>query len=97
MKRQSFGGRLLCLLLTGCSGTPAAQPKQFTATFLDVFDTVTTIVGRADSQVKIDGQWKHIDPTPSQTHGIYSLMNDEQRLSTLSGRIWDTSLWPACE
>ena len=47
--------------------------------------------------VKINGQWKHIDPTPSQTHGKYSLMNDAQRLSTLSGRKWDTSQWPACE
>ena len=47
--------------------------------------------------VKIDGQWKHIDPTPSMLHGRYSLMNDQQRLSTLSGRKWDTSLWPACE
>ena len=47
--------------------------------------------------VKIDGAWKHIDPTPGQTHSRYSLMNDAQRLSTLSGRRWDTSLWPACE
>ena len=47
--------------------------------------------------VKINGQWKHIDPTPSTLHGKYSLMNDAQRLSTLSGRKWDTSKWPACE
>lgn len=48
-------------------------------------------------QVKINGKWKHIDPTPSTLHGKYSLMNDEQRLSTLSGREWDTTKWPACE
>ena len=47
--------------------------------------------------VKINGQWKHIDPTPSTLHGKYSLMNDAQRLSTLSGRKWDTTQWPACE
>lgn len=47
--------------------------------------------------VKVNGVWKHIDPTPSEIHGRYSLMNDQQRLSTLSGRKWDTSLWPACE
>ena len=47
--------------------------------------------------VKIDGKWKHIDPTPSTLHGKYSLMNDSQRLSTLSGRKWDTTKWPACE
>lgn len=47
--------------------------------------------------VKINGSWKHIDATPGTRHTKYSLMNDEQRLETLSGRKWDTSKWPACE
>lgn len=47
--------------------------------------------------VRIDGTWKHIDATPGVRHTKYSLMNDEMRLATLSGRVWDTSLWPACE
>lgn len=46
--------------------------------------------------VNIDGQWKHIDPTPGRTHSRYSLMSDTQRLKTLSGRVWDTTLWPEC-
>ena len=46
--------------------------------------------------IKITGTWKHIDPTPGRLHSKYSLMNDEQRLSTLSGRTWDFSKWPAC-
>ena len=47
-------------------------------------------------QVKLGGQWKHIDPTPGRLHSRYSLMSDAQRLETLSGRKWDTSRWPAC-
>lgn len=47
--------------------------------------------------VKIGDGWKHIDPTPGTRHSRYSLMNDEQRLATLSGRTWDTDQWPACE
>lgn len=43
------------------------------------------------------GLWRHIDPTPSNLHGRYSLMTDGQRLSTLSGRDWDHDKWPACE
>ena len=46
--------------------------------------------------VNIDGQWKHIDPTPGRLHSRFSLMNDAQRLKTLSGRTWDTTLWPEC-
>lgn len=44
-----------------------------------------------------DVGWRHIDPTPSQLHGRYSLMTDAQRQSTLSGRKWDTTAWPAAE
>ena len=47
--------------------------------------------------VNMGGSWKHIDATPSYLHGMYMFMNDAQRLETLSGRVWDTTLWPACE
>lgn len=47
--------------------------------------------------IYLNGAWRHIDPTPSSLHGKYSLMTDEQRLSTLSGRVWDFEAWPACE
>lgn len=47
--------------------------------------------------VYINGGWKHIDSTPSDhTHNKYSLMNDEQRYETLSGRDWDREAWPEC-
>lgn len=37
------------LFLAGCAAQEPQQ-KQYTATFLDVFDTVTTIIGKADRQ-----------------------------------------------
>ncbi len=43
------------------------------------------------------GVWRHIDATPSNLHSRYSLMTDEQRSWTLSGRNWDRTQWPACE
>ena len=46
--------------------------------------------------VNIDGTWWHIDATPGRRHSRYSLMTDDMRLATLSGRVWDTSLWPSC-
>ena len=36
-----------------------------------------------------------MDSTPDRNHRKISIMNDEQRLSTLSGRTWDRSAWPA--
>ena len=47
--------------------------------------------------VKIGDVWRHIDATPTPGHMRYSLMNDEERHKTLSGRNWNRSLWPACE
>ena len=44
--------------------------------------------------INIGGVWYHIDPTPNYLHSRYSLMNNQQRLETLSGRKWDTTLWP---
>ena len=42
--------------------------------------------------------WRHIDSTPGNMHLGYGLMNDQQRLWTLSGgRVWDFEAWPACE
>ncbi len=46
--------------------------------------------------VKINGVWRHMDSTPDSTHRKISIMTDEQRLSTLKGRDWDHSAWPAC-
>ena len=43
------------------------------------------------------GVWRHIDSTPGDVHSRYSLMTDETRYWTLSGRDWDRSQWPACE
>ena len=48
-------------------------------------------------QVYLNGKWVHMDATPSTRHGKYSIMNDEQRYETLSGRDWDRSQWPKCE
>lgn len=47
--------------------------------------------------VKFDDVWRHMDSTPGTLHSRYTRMTDKQRLSTLSGRKWDTSQWPAAE
>lgn len=46
--------------------------------------------------------WRHIDATPSTTHGKYDeLMTDEMRYETLATstrqRDWDRQRWPVCE
>ena len=52
---------LMAVLLCGCSARQA-QPgrKQYTASFLNLFDTVTTIVGRAESEEAFQAQAQEI-------------------------------------
>ena len=53
MKRAVALALLFSLLLSGCAGTKAPEKKQYTATFLTLFDTVTSIVGRAENQEEL--------------------------------------------
>lgn len=45
--------------------------------------------------VRLNSEWKHIEPTPS-IYRMSILMDDEERMATLSGRDWDRTRWPAC-
>ena len=47
--------------------------------------------------VYLNGKWVHMDSTPGVRHERYSIMNDELRYETLSGRDWDRNQWPVCE
>ena len=50
MKRILLLLLVFCLLLGGCSLPVKEEEKRYTATFLDLFDTVTTIIGRGESE-----------------------------------------------
>ncbi len=41
---------LALILLTGCTASDSPSRKSYTATYADLFDTVTTIVGYAESE-----------------------------------------------
>ena len=48
--KRIFALILLCALLVGCAPAKEAEQTQYTATFLTLFDTVTTIIGRAEDE-----------------------------------------------
>ena len=47
---------IACILLCGCEGMLSLPQKQRTATYLDLFDTVTSIVGYARSEEEFQNQ-----------------------------------------
>lgn len=81
--RRFFGLFLaLCLVLTAC-GTSTPEKKQYTATFLTLFDTVTTILGRAESQETFSATAQAIHDELQEYHRLFDIYNDYEGLHNL--------------
>lgn len=74
----------LALVLAGCASEPE-QPalKQFTATFLNLFDTVTTIVGRAESEEAFQACAQEIHDDLLVYHRLFDIYNDYEGVNNL--------------
>ena len=69
---------LVALLLTGCSApVPEADTtQQYTATFLTLFDTVTTIIGRGESEEAFKETTQAIHDDLLYYHQLFDIYND---------------------
>ncbi len=75
---------LLCvLLLTGCAGPGEPEVKQYTATFLTLFDTVTTVVGRAESEQAHMAAAQAVHDELLIYHQLFDIYNDYEGLNNL--------------
>lgn len=63
----------LCLLLNGCAGWMRSGQQQYTATYLDLFDTVTTIVGTASSRAVFDEYARKIYGELARYHRLFDI------------------------
>ena len=74
---------LLCAgLLAGCTGSGNRQTV-FQATYLDVFDTVTVISGRADSRAEFTAAAEEIHGNLMELHRLFDIYQDYEGLSNL--------------
>ena len=83
MKRAVALALLFSLLLSGCAGTKAPEKKQYTATFLTLFDTVTSIVGRAESQEELMEKAQAVHDDLLYYHQLFDIYNDYEGLNNL--------------
>ena len=83
MKRTISALLALALLLSGCAGPREPEKKQFNATFLNLFDTVTTIVGRAETQEAFSAQAQAIHDELYLYHQLFDIYNDYEGLNNL--------------
>ena len=81
--------RLLCVLLLACvlsgcaSGSTQPEQKQYTASFLDVFDTVTSIVGKADGEEAFREKTAGIHDELRKYHQLFDIYNGYDGINNL--------------
>lgn len=74
----------IALLLSGCVvGPKAEKPKYYNATFLTLFDTVTTIRGRAESEQEFGGTAQAVHDELLVYHQLFDIYNDYEGLNNL--------------
>lgn len=82
MRRFVLLGLCLCLL-TGCAVPQTPKLKQYTATFLELFDTVTTVVGRAESEEIFTATANAFRDELERYHRLFDIYHDYEGLVNL--------------
>lgn len=84
MKRLICGLLLVCLLFSGCAaGKTEPEKKQYTATFLTLFDTLTTIKGPAESEAAFTEISREIHDSLLECHQLFDIYNDYEGINNL--------------
>lgn len=76
MKRLLLLILSLSLLLGGCAAPVQPEEKQYTATFLELFDTVTTMVGRDSSEEAFRQKAEAVREDLEHYHRLFDIYND---------------------
>ena len=74
---------ILCPMLCGCAGAQPQSQKQYTASFLTLFDTVTTIVGHAESEESFKQQAQEIHDQLLIYHQLFDIYHDYEGLNNI--------------
>ena len=84
MKRLICAAVLFFVLLSGCvSEQKKPEQKQYNATFLELFDTVTTVVGKADSKEAFEENAQLVHDELLAYHQLFDIYNDYEGIHNL--------------
>ena len=83
MKRLTCLLFALCLLLSGCAQLQEPTQKQYTATFLTLFDTVTSITGFAENEEAFQKKAQSVHDALLTYHQLFDIYNDYEGIHNL--------------
>ena len=81
--KRFFALILVCALLTGCTPVKEAEQTQYTATFLNLFDTVTTVIGRAADEAAFQTKAQAIHDDLLRYHELFDIYNDYEGVNNI--------------
>ena len=82
MKRL-FALLLLPVLLCGCVRVDVPEQKHYTATFLNLFDTVTTIIGSGESEAAFQAQAQQLHDQLLHYHQLFDIYQEYEGMNNL--------------
>lgn len=74
---------LAALLLSGCAGAGKSEPAQYSVTYLTLFDTVTTILGQAESQEAFNETAQQLHDQLLQYHRLFDIYREYDSIANL--------------
>ncbi len=74
---------LTAMLLAGCAAPEQNPAKQYEASFLDLFDTITTILGKAESEDAFRTQAQRIHDELQTYHRLFDIYNEYDGVNNL--------------
>ena len=83
MKKQIFVYIMILALVLGGCGNAAPQKSQYTATFLTLFDTVTTVIGLAESEEAFSQQAQAVHDDLEFYHRLFDIYHDYAGINNL--------------
>lgn len=83
MKRLLILLLICCMLISGCAQVAQSGKKQYTATFLNLFDTVTTVVGRDGSEEVFQTKAQAIRDDLQHYHQLFDIYNDYEGVANI--------------
>ena len=81
MIKRLFALALAALLLTGC--TPQPKLRQFNATYLELFDTVTTVVGLETDQTRFEEKAAEVRDVLQRYHRLFDIYHTYEGMNNL--------------
>ena len=84
MKKLLAISLVLSFVLCGCTGIPQSPTrKQYSATFLELFDTVTTVVGQAESKEAFEKAAYAVRDELKIYHQLFDIYHDYEGIQNL--------------